>query len=211
MSTLLTAVDDHMSLMSLQDAESKIRKWLETIPIGDLDDLGLDESWNHSWGTIKQAPHPQKRYGPITAMRCCWDSCCWDEENKPIQYPLYSYHPDYHRFWWNHYQLVITYWGAYCTRCLSVRRAGSTSHLSCVFLSWGNGSERGWDDAQIREIATFAEQRQLGHLAPEELYQRPGEFFLCVHILHKCGWHGFLCSSECELCSGSWLKPDMNF
>ncbi|CAK9113640.1 Ankyrin-2 [Durusdinium trenchii] len=36
----------------------------------------------------------------------------------------------------------------------------------------GNGSERGWDDAQIREIATFAEQRQLGHLAPEELYQR---------------------------------------
>lgn len=48
MSTLLTAVDDHMSLMSLQDAESKIRKWLETIPIGDLDDLGLDESWNHS-------------------------------------------------------------------------------------------------------------------------------------------------------------------
>eukprot|EP00435_Cladocopium_sp_Y103_P069042 s603_g32.t1 len=36
----------------------------------------------------------------------------------------------------------------------------------------GNGSERGWDDAQIRQIASFANKNHLSHLPPEQLYQR---------------------------------------
>lgn len=36
----------------------------------------------------------------------------------------------------------------------------------------GNGSERGWDDAQIRQIASFAHKNHLSHLPPEQLYQR---------------------------------------
>eukprot|EP00439_Symbiodinium_sp_Y106_P066796 s2133_g10.t4 len=37
----------------------------------------------------------------------------------------------------------------------------------------GNGAERGWDDAQIREIAEFAaSQQNLQHLSAEQLYQR---------------------------------------
>ncbi|CAE7567404.1 Ank2 [Symbiodinium pilosum] len=36
----------------------------------------------------------------------------------------------------------------------------------------GNGAERGWDDAQIREIAEFSSQQNLGHLTAEHLYQR---------------------------------------
>eukprot|EP00434_Breviolum_minutum_P034343 symbB.v1.2.030392.t1/scaffold3419.1/size57203/2 len=36
----------------------------------------------------------------------------------------------------------------------------------------GNGAERGWDDTQIRDMASFANKNQLSHLPPEQLYQR---------------------------------------
>jgi len=36
----------------------------------------------------------------------------------------------------------------------------------------GNGEERGWDGAQIQEIANFAEEHHLEHLAAEEIYKR---------------------------------------
>lgn len=36
----------------------------------------------------------------------------------------------------------------------------------------GNGEERGWDDAQIKAIAIFAQEYQLEHLAAEEIYKR---------------------------------------
>jgi len=36
----------------------------------------------------------------------------------------------------------------------------------------GNGAERGWDDSQIREIATFAQEKKLEHASAEEIYKR---------------------------------------
>lgn len=36
----------------------------------------------------------------------------------------------------------------------------------------GNGSERGWDDAQILEIANFAEMRGIENVSAEEMYKR---------------------------------------
>jgi len=36
----------------------------------------------------------------------------------------------------------------------------------------GNGADRGWDDAQIREIADFAQDSHLEHLSAEEIYKR---------------------------------------
>lgn len=36
----------------------------------------------------------------------------------------------------------------------------------------GNGADRGWDDAQILEIAEFAQDQQLEHLAAEDIYKR---------------------------------------
>eukprot|EP00929_Paragymnodinium_shiwhaense_P064420 TRINITY_DN32258_c0_g1_i2.p2 TRINITY_DN32258_c0_g1~~TRINITY_DN32258_c0_g1_i2.p2 ORF type:complete len:125 (-),score=38.02 TRINITY_DN32258_c0_g1_i2:160-534(-) len=35
----------------------------------------------------------------------------------------------------------------------------------------GNGAERGWDDSQIVEIASFAEGRSLDHLDAQEIYK----------------------------------------
>lgn len=36
----------------------------------------------------------------------------------------------------------------------------------------GDGDERGWDDTQILEIAEFAQEHHLEHLAAEEIYKR---------------------------------------
>lgn len=36
----------------------------------------------------------------------------------------------------------------------------------------GNGAERGWDDAQILEIAAFAQERGLDQASAEEMYKR---------------------------------------
>lgn len=36
----------------------------------------------------------------------------------------------------------------------------------------GNGADRGWDDAQIAEIARFAQDQHLEHLAAEDIYKR---------------------------------------
>eukprot|EP00930_Biecheleria_cincta_P045233 TRINITY_DN31181_c0_g1_i1.p1 TRINITY_DN31181_c0_g1~~TRINITY_DN31181_c0_g1_i1.p1 ORF type:complete len:599 (-),score=83.50 TRINITY_DN31181_c0_g1_i1:39-1754(-) len=36
----------------------------------------------------------------------------------------------------------------------------------------GNGSERGWDDAQIQEIANFAETQGIEYVSAEEMYKR---------------------------------------
>lgn len=36
----------------------------------------------------------------------------------------------------------------------------------------GNGSDRGWDDAQIMEIAEFAQDKHLEHLAAEDIYKK---------------------------------------
>jgi len=40
----------------------------------------------------------------------------------------------------------------------------------------GNGADRGWDDSQIREIATFAQEKQLEHASAEEIYKRYVEY-----------------------------------
>jgi len=36
----------------------------------------------------------------------------------------------------------------------------------------GNGADRGWDDAQIAEIASFAQDHHLEHLAAEDIYKK---------------------------------------
>lgn len=36
----------------------------------------------------------------------------------------------------------------------------------------GNGAERGWDDSQIRAIASFAQEEDLDHLDAAEIYKR---------------------------------------
>jgi len=36
----------------------------------------------------------------------------------------------------------------------------------------GNGADRGWDNAQVAEIARFAEEEQLQHCSAEEIYRR---------------------------------------
>jgi len=36
----------------------------------------------------------------------------------------------------------------------------------------GNGADRGWDDAQIVEIAEFAQDYKVDHFPAEEIYRR---------------------------------------
>lgn len=40
----------------------------------------------------------------------------------------------------------------------------------------GNGAERGWDDAQILDIAGFAQDHKLDSLKAEDIYKRYVEF-----------------------------------
>ncbi|CAJ1396964.1 unnamed protein product [Effrenium voratum] len=52
----------------------------------------------------------------------------------------------------------------------------------------GNGSERGWDDGQIREIAEFANKYNISNLSAEQLYQRLGCLRLAVLVGRRALW-----------------------
>jgi len=49
-------------------------------------------------------------------------------------------------------------------------------HQWLATIPIGNGAERGWDNAQVAEIALFAEDQHIEHLPAEEIYKRYVEY-----------------------------------